>query len=212
MHTSINTSQKNQRGVTLLETLIALAIFSIGILGMTSIQTQILMLSNDQTQRDIAIFSTQALIEQISVNKSPAALAQYAADINKLTGFTLCANAPAKICADSHDGTNKTNAATNCSVVEMASYNSWQTLCDGNNSPSQVLPNFGANLSCDSDPCLAGDNITLVMQWTSRIATSDPRLSGTTTIVNSNGDAFNPGTAAATVNASDEYYVQVFRP
>ena len=130
---------KQQRGVSLIEVLVSMVIFSVGILGMSTLQTRVLQENIDQRQRDVAIWKVQAIIDRISINKSPAALTQYETSI---TSSTICNAAPAKICAETNSA-----AAAVCSATEIASYDSWDVLCTNDQGASDVLADFNATLT-----------------------------------------------------------------
>ena len=63
-------SLANQAGATLLESLIALVVFSIGALGIAALQTATLVRSDDVKQRSIAIWKAQELADRIKASGS----------------------------------------------------------------------------------------------------------------------------------------------
>jgi type IV pilus assembly protein PilV len=197
MHTIISATKK-QQGVSLIEVLVSMIIFSVGILGMSTLQTRVIQENIDQRQRDVAIWQAQAIIDRISLNKTPAALTQYESSISS---STICDAAPATICAESYFGAAEVDAAI-CSITEMAIYDSWDTLCTNDQGAADVLRDLNAQLTCDSTPCVQGSNLKLRLLWRSLTAQSDPRFP--TTTIND----------AATINDGPDVdgYIQVFRP
>lgn len=192
-----------QRGITLIEVLIAMAVFATGILGISALQSRVILDQKDQRQRDIAIWQAQALIERITLNNSTAALDQYVTRINL---DSVCDAAPAKICAETNDGTNEVAAAT-CSDVEMATYDVWAIFCDGDNGLNTKLRNFDPVAGCSlPNNCDFGDDFTLLFLWDSLIANEDPRLANETTVL------LNDSNTPFTVDATQEGYRQVFQP
>ena len=191
--------ERNQQGISLIEILISMVIFAVGILGMATLQTRVLQENVDQRQRDVAIWKTQALIERISLNKSSNALKQYASSVS---ASDICDSTPSNICAESYSG-NSEQAAATCSDTQLAIYDSWDVLCTNDQGAADILRDFSASLSCDTADCLAGEDVIVEFLWRSLTAQSDPRISAsaltnTTTLTNSGADI--------------DGYRQVFRP
>jgi len=78
---------KNQSGVMLLEALIAILIFSIGILGLVGLQANAINLSTDAKYRADAALLANQLIGRLSV-ADPAAVGTYS---HRPSGSTVCA-------------------------------------------------------------------------------------------------------------------------
>lgn len=190
----LNFKQKySQRGISLIEVLVSMSIFSVGILGMSALQTNVLHENFDQHQRDIAIWQAQALIDRISVNKSGPALTQYKDSVSL---GTLCDNPAPVVCADTADG-----AAATCTETQIATYDSWDSLCTSDQGAADVLTDFNATLSCGgSVTCNAGDNLTITFLWRSHTIRADDRFARATI------------SSANISNIQVEGYTQVFRP
>jgi type IV pilus assembly protein PilV len=187
---------KKQQGTSLIEVLVSMVIFSVGILGMSTLQTRVLQENIDQHQRDVAIWKAQAIIDRISLNKSPAALTQYETSI---TANTTCdaGSEPATACAET-DGAD----SAICSSIEIAIYDSWDVLCTNDQGAADVLSSFNATLACDPTPCALGSDLRLQFLWQSLTAATDPRFI-TTTIDDDTGINDGPNV---------EGFIQVFRP
>ncbi len=205
----------NQSGITLIEVMVSMVIFAVGILGITALQLRAFQENVDQHQRDTAIWKAQAIIERISINKSLAAIDQYVID---LSNANFCAvAAPNPICAESSDGANEI-AATVCTDVQMATYDVWDILCENNINDDNIegtvniLSGFTSNLSCNNGPapCPLGANLSLTITWLSKTAIADPRLVNQTTIRSTND--LDRSVDVDLVNARTEQYKQVFRP
>jgi type IV pilus assembly protein PilV len=116
----INSSQ--QTGSSLIEVLITLLIFTIGMLGLAALQLNALQGSSDSAQRSQSTWILQDIAERVRANPAGTA-AQYAAAPN-------CANAPANRCADYYDpATSAKVTATNCTAAEMATFDRWEAQC-----------------------------------------------------------------------------------
>lgn len=204
MQSALTTGRfKSQHGLSLVEVLIAMAVFATGLLGISTLQSRVLIDHRDQRQRDIAIWQAQALIERISINNSTAALNQY---VNQINRDSVCSAAPATICAETNSGNNEVAAAT-CSDIQMATYDVWEVFCDADNGTSSRLRGFEAEAACAlPDACDLGDDFTLLFLWESLIANEDPRLANTTTVI------LNDANTPKIVDANQERYRQVFTP
>jgi type IV pilus assembly protein PilV len=192
-------TSRKQQGVSLIEVLVSMIIFSVGILGMSTLQTRVLQENIDQRQRDVAIWQAQAIIDRISLNKTPAALTQYETSISD---GAICDAVPATICAESFSGGAEVDA-TSCSTTEIAIYDSWDILCTNDQGAADVLLDFNSRLTCsDPFPCATGSNLTLQLLWRSLTARADSRFPNTTI------------DDAATINDGPDIdgYIQVFRP
>lgn len=197
-----------QQGISLIEVLVSMVIFSVGILGMTTLQTRVLQQNFDQHQRDVAIWTAQAIIDRVSLNKSEPALTAYE---SSMTSSTLCDAAPAVMCAETNGV-----AATTCTDTEMAAFDAWDVLCTVDQGAADVLTDFTVSFDCSSSAaatagppptaatnCALGDTVTLQFLWRSHTARADSRLPAST-ITNA--------TTVLTSGADVDGYVQVFIP
>ena len=109
-------------GSSLIEVLITLLIFSIGMLGMAAMQLNALQGTSDSAQRSQSTWILQDIAERIRANPE-GTLANYAAAPN-------CAAVPANRCADYYDPVTgaKVNAS-NCSAAQMAAFDRWEAQC-----------------------------------------------------------------------------------
>jgi type IV pilus modification protein PilV len=186
---------KRQKGTSLIEVLVSMVIFSVGILGMSTLQTRVLQENLDQHQRNVAIWKAQSIIDRIGLNKEPAALTQYE---TSFSSATICAAAPSTACAETAGG----GTISACTATEMAIYDSWDVMCTDDQGAASELINLNATLTCSPSPCVVGSDIRLQLLWRSLTAQSDPRFP-TTTISN---------TTALTDGPDIDGYIQVFRP
>lgn len=104
-------------GFTLLEVMVAMVIFSVGMLGLAGIQGIALQNNSTAYMRTIAMQQSYNMSDILRANK--AADGSIAADFSALT--TTLITAPTKDCAAD-------NTTTNCTTSEMANYDiyHWQ--------------------------------------------------------------------------------------
>jgi type IV pilus assembly protein PilV len=99
--------RSQQRGITLIESLVALVVLALGVLGLIGFQLQTLRDTRDSVGRSRAIVSVQDIAERMRANPNATAA-------NYTSGFAAVA-APNPNC---------TTAA--CSVVELAAFDVWR--------------------------------------------------------------------------------------
>lgn len=114
--------KKLQAGSSMIEVLVTLLIFSVGMLGLAAMQLNALQASGDSGQRSQATWIAQDMAERFRANPEGTA-ATYAAAPN-------CAQLPVTMCADYFNpGTaTKVNAAT-CTAAQMAAFDRWESEC-----------------------------------------------------------------------------------
>ena len=140
---------RQQSGVTMIEALVALFVFSIGALGLAAMQTASLVQGDDSRQRSLAIWKAQELAERIRSTKTidnPDGLAAaYVAAIGNNTAATigvdsaantvdtlnLCDNAPNVRCADYRNNAGNQVAGAACTDAQMVDFDIWEVLCEG---------------------------------------------------------------------------------
>lgn len=180
---------KRQRGVTLVELLVSVFVFAIGVLGFSALQTRSLQATYDNAQREDVIWMADSLIGRIRSNNF--ATSDYVSEIN---GFgTECPNAnpPAglTLCAEEQGG----GVIGACSESDLAAYDVWDVLCNSVDPDTDVISNTGGldavngltiQLGCndgfitDTDTCSTGSDLTLNFTWCTKsvdaeIAASD---------------------------------------
>ncbi|NRF48503.1 type IV pilus modification protein PilV [Pseudomonas stutzeri] len=162
-----------QQGASLIEVMIALLIFTVGLLGLAAMQLNALQSTSDSGQRSQAAWLMNDLAERMRANPG-GSLDNYRAAPN-------CAALPATICADYYNpATNTKVNAANCSSEQMAAFDRWEAQCsyaavaalnpNGNNRFNSrdflITPEDDA-LSLDGD----GD---LRINWFSKAANNKP--------------------------------------
>ncbi|MFT0694545.1 type IV pilus modification protein PilV [Acinetobacter bereziniae] len=81
-------SYASQRGVGLIEVLVALVILALGILGFAALQLRALDAAQEATEQNIAMNTARDLAERMRVNRT--ALSDYKAAINEKTTTDTC--------------------------------------------------------------------------------------------------------------------------
>ncbi|MHA6495300.1 type IV pilus modification protein PilV [Pseudomonas borbori] len=111
------------KGSSLIEVLITLLIFVVGLLGFAGLQLNALQSTADSSQRSQAVWISQELAERMRSNAE-------AGDAVYTAVATNCATLPARMCADYFDpiSANKVNAA-DCNAAQMAAFDLWEAQC-----------------------------------------------------------------------------------
>lgn len=125
-------------GATMIEVLVALLVFTVGLLGFAALQLSALQSSGDSGQRTQATWITQELAERMRANPEAAANT-YAAAAN-------CSNLPAQRCSDYYDPiTGQKVNATSCTAAQMAAFDRWEAQC-----PYSATTAYSANAAAGS--------------------------------------------------------------
>ncbi|MGH8435974.1 MAG: type IV pilus modification protein PilV [Pseudomonas sp.] len=112
-----------QSGVSLIEVLVTLLVFAIGLLGLAGLQLKALQGANDGVQRAHATWILQDFADRVYANDD-ATVADYSGNAPN------CAALPDPICADYFNAvTNAKVNAANCTPAQMAAFDRWETAC-----------------------------------------------------------------------------------
>lgn len=143
------------QGFTFLEVVVTMAITSIGLMGLISLQMQALQGTNDAGNRSQAIFLVNDIANRIRANH--VAADSYVTPI----GGVDCEDEITKKCTDFHGG-----SAADCSGAELAAWDKFEVACRTSNiisHPVQYLP--GANLKIS---ILNSTKLFVELTWKSR--------------------------------------------
>ena len=159
MNTS-TTPQRACRGFTLIEILIALVIFSIGLLGLAGMQMRGSEGTNMAYFRSQATMLANDMAERMHANRAGV----YGPNAyENLDSTGVCANAaPDPFCA-SRGGA----LGASCTPAEMASFDLYTLAC----SADQLLPAAKITVTCndwdntDGDTCSDGSPHTVTVSW-----------------------------------------------
>ncbi|GAA6139044.1 hypothetical protein NBRC116583_27910 [Arenicella sp. 4NH20-0111] len=210
MKSNINTFQLDAsrmdraRGATLVEAVVALFIFSLGALGLVSLQLTSLVSSGDSQQRSVVLWKAQEFADRIranrgAVDKYKTAIGNEYNNIGKDTndGLVKCESSgvfkkPSKICAETSG-----DESDQCNVDEMVHYDIWDVFCNPNDGlavQSSVVADGNVGVTnlevalgqvTPSALTIGGANYTpngdlvLVMEWLSREAESNTDIAST---------------------------------
>lgn len=182
---------KLQAGSTLIEAIVALLVFSVGVLGIAALQATTLMRSDDVKQRSIAIWKAQELADRIRATKRPTQpegeILRYINLIGSDVGVIgsvdnsnplVCAAAAPAQCEDTAAG-----PAAVCSIEQMVQFDVWSVLCDPINGVSDTQQNVnldGANKLKNFDFAMtqaASGEVFLYFEWLAR-ANAENREAG----------------------------------
>lgn len=163
-------SPYEQRGASLIEVLIALLIFTVGLLGLAAMQLSSLQSTADSGQRSQSVWLMQDFVERMRANPSGTA-AQYAAAQN-------CAALPARMCADYYNPRTAAKInASECNATQMAAFDAWEAQCSYSaiaafntidarfNSRDFITPAVASPLI---DATAAGNSLDLSLNWLNR--------------------------------------------
>ena len=153
-----------QRGVGLIEVLIALVIFALGVVGMAGLQLRTMSVTMDTSQRSQVIAKSQDMADRIRSNG--IAPAQYLGTLN--TDGNYCETAPTS-CED----VNGTEAGS-CTVAEMVLFDQYDAFCSG-----EAVVDWQVDITCESTDttgamvptttCDAvGDTVVITTSWYAR--------------------------------------------
>ncbi len=163
---------RNQSGITLVEVLIALVVFAIGVGGMAGLQLRSIGMSVDATQRAIVVAMSQELADRMRSNS--AGMPDYVGDYNNLNG-NYCATKPDENCADSNEG-----EAVACDAAQMAAFDLWDVFCRADSGINGSIIDWQTEINCTSVTCDSPlDTVTITTDWISRTADTDADLAGT---------------------------------
>lgn len=184
-----HTHNKKQNGSTLIEVLIALLVFTIGLQGIASMQYQSVKDNFDSNQRSHGVWAAQELINRIRANPNGRASVPPNASSYSHNGNPCDANEPNPYCAD-----RQAAAAAACSPAEIAAFDIWESVCtapnQAHNQGRGQLFNPNLIITC-TEPCTEDSEFTLSLQWQSKSVTDDETTDDT---------------------LRTEQYTQVFRP
>ena len=147
------------RGATLMELMVSLFVFAIGVLGFASLQSRSLQGTFDNGQRDEVVWMTQSFVDRIRVNR-----AQVTGYATALTDFNAasCANlGTVPTCAQTAGAT-----ASACTAVEMVTFDVWDVVCNNTFQGASATKGLELNLDC-AGTCTNSD-LTLSTTWCSR--------------------------------------------
>lgn len=114
---------RHQQGINLIEVMVTVAITSIGLLGLNSLQLQANRSTQDSGNRSQAVWMLEDMANRIRANN----ISVFAYDTD---GAAVdCDNVPARICSSYHDGSARVIADEACTNNDMAISDLWEVAC-----------------------------------------------------------------------------------
>lgn len=147
---------RTQRGVGLIEVLISMLIFLLGVLGVAGLQGQAIRVTHDSLQRSQAVWMANEIAERMKVNTDglDSNMYQTLATTASTDITAYCALPPASC------------IGTSCSADQMAAYDVYDLMCK-----NMGIINPQLTITCSTTPCAAGTLISVGVSWDSRGAT-----------------------------------------
>ena len=159
--------KKHQRGVGIIEVLVALVVVSLGVLGMANLQLTGIKHSNSGYNRAKALMVAGSITSRMRANRAGVLAGNYNA-YSFTSSENTCSVRPNPYCQ-----TLGTTAAQSCSVEELATYDLFSASCgnwgateNANGGVQDYLP-LGATLdvNCDDATCDAMSTYTVAVTW-----------------------------------------------
>lgn len=137
---------KKQYGSSLIEAVVSLFVFSIGILGIAALQTTTLVRGGDVKQRSVAIWKAQELADRIRSTRTIENPGGRVADFRAVIGSNTAAidsfttrspyRCPADGAAPQRCDDSSSDAANSCSVEQSIAADVWTVLCEADTGAS----------------------------------------------------------------------------
>ncbi len=155
---------KSQLGITLLESLVALLVLSIGLLGTAHLMATGIQYSNSSFARTQATLIAENIAERMRANPNAIAAMNY----NNFDSNTIadCTTPPAAYCQQ-----RGTTAPASCTASQLATFDTFQAVCGsggstkGNNGVRDLLLGGQLTINCDGAPCTATSTYTIRVGW-----------------------------------------------
>jgi len=155
---------RRQRGVGILEVLIALVLVSFGVLGMAGLQLTGMKHSTGGFNRSKATLHAENIAARMRTNPEGASLFAY-------SGFdsddSVCTVRPDPYCQ-----ATKNLVPGVCSAAQMAAFDLFSVACGNWSAAGSAedgvidgLPNGRLQVSCDDSPCTDNSNYTVLISW-----------------------------------------------
>ena len=161
---------RNQRGVSLIEVMIALVVFAIGVGGMVGLQLRSVSMSLDSKQRAIVIAKSQELADRMRSNRW--FLSDYRGSYSN-AGGAYCSTLPAANCADSNTG-----AAAVCGGAALATFDIWDVFCQVDSGLDASVIDWAVEINCTGACTASQDTVTLTTSWVARTGDTNKDLVG----------------------------------
>ena len=143
----------NQRGIAMVEVLVAAVILAIGVSGLGILLLRAIQGTQDSAQKSQAIWIVQDFVGRIRANPVGARQGEYALNLS-----ADCSVKPASICAEYYDG--GVVPASVCEANEMAAFDRWITICGLNSDIYDSSSDFMVNPILESNCDLTSSRVS----------------------------------------------------
>ncbi len=160
---------KKQQGVTLVELMVSVMIFSFALAAFSELQIKSLRFSQSATLRSEANWLLGDLIDRMRVNPRGVK------DRSYIASAVNCTTPPAKLCASYLDTSNNRVDPANCTTAEMAIFDLWEVNCPtkvaGSDTSSTPLDLFRTPtlalscVDCNEGSDISRANFSLSFSW-----------------------------------------------
>jgi type IV pilus assembly protein PilV len=157
-------TRRLQRGVGVVEVLIALVVISFGVLGMAGLQLTGMKQSNNGYNRSKAVMLAEDMTTRMRINASGSEQALY----NKFDSTTTdCTARPEPYCQAYRGFDGAACDAQNLAIFDMyvVACGEWG-LAGSSGGVADLLPaNSALKVVCDVEPCVPGASYTVSVTW-----------------------------------------------
>lgn len=156
----------SNRGASLIEVLIALFVFSIGLQGIASLQYQAVKQSFDAAQRSQVAWTAAEIVNRIRANPGAAEAGSFTQ-----TDFApTCTTTPAKLCTSAGG-----NTLDSCTSAQLATFDLWEGICAGGESVTDLKVTIACTDSNTSDTlsCSPNSLFNIQLSWQSKSVADD---------------------------------------
>lgn len=166
---------RTQKGLGIIEVLVALVVVSFGVLGMAGLQLTGMKHSTGGFNRSKALLLTENMATRMRINEAGVESAAYD-DFLADKADTFCKAQPQPYCQASKDA-----EAQRCDADELAAFDLYSVACGdwGEAGASEgvlgLLPRGKMTVNCNDSPCVANSVWVIDVEWTEGSTTSkDP--------------------------------------
>ncbi len=163
-----STKRRRDRGITLVEVMVTVAIISSTLMGMAALQVVALRSTNSSVYRTQAALLADDIADRMRGNPEGVRTGAFAAIDSRTFN---CAVAPAVSCAPWHQ-TSTSMPGESCSAGELAAFDLSEWLCGDLHGAAtarggvlNILPGARAEVVCDTTPCAADSPHTITLEW-----------------------------------------------
>ncbi|MDO6459200.1 type IV pilus modification protein PilV [Granulosicoccaceae sp. 1_MG-2023] len=159
--------QHTQRGIGLIEVLVALVVVSVGVLGLAGLQLNSVRVAKGSFNRSQAVVIAETVIAQMRANPDGVADLAY----NGLDSDAAnCSTLPSTYCNAYYGMSGSTPVCS--TAAERAANDFFEVACghwngsSGENGVIDSLPGGRVTVDCNDAPCSADSTYTVAVSWT----------------------------------------------